>query len=427
VPGSRVAIGRPSISVPTSDPSSRASDRSAGRSPGRLGIYLDDVYWVFQQDGRDRLSTDRSFLLFICEVGEAFESLSIFGRALPAAEPADYVLPEEVGLVPLPHYSNLRQVFEVLRALGGTVTGFWRGLADVDRLWVFGPHPFAVLLVSLAALRRKQVVLGVRQDTVRLYQARLASRWSPGLIAARTVEGIYRLLSRRFRTTVQGTELAQRYGGDRPALLNMTESVVRREDVAGQPLERDYSGELELLTVGRFETEKNPLLLVRALAELDRERPGQLRLTWVGRGPLEDEVRRLAKSLGVAERIEFLSYVAFGPDLLALYRRAHAFIHVSFSEGVPKVLLEALACSTPIVATDVGGVRAALADGEAGLLVPPDDLEALVAATRRILDDAELRARLVTRGLELAEELTLEAQAEQVIRFIGAPRLPAPE
>jgi glycosyltransferase involved in cell wall biosynthesis len=427
VPGSRVAIGRPSISVPTSDPSSRASDRSAGRSPGRLGIYLDDVYWVFQQDGRDRLSTDRSFLLFICEVGEAFESLSIFGRALPAAEPADYVLPEEVGLVPLPHYSNLRQVFEVLRALGGTVTGFWRGLADVDRLWVFGPHPFAVLLVSLAALRRKQVVLGVRQDTVRLYQARLASRWSPGLIAARTVEGIYRLLSRRFRTTVQGTELAQRYGGDRPALLNMTESVVRREDVAGQPLERDYSGELELLTVGRFETEKNPLLLVRALAELDRERPGQLRLTWVGRGPLEDEVRRLAKSLGVAERIEFLSYVAFGPDLLALYRRAHAFIHVSFSEGVPKVLLEALACSTPIVATDVGGVRAALADGEAGLLVPPDDLEALVAATRRILDDAELRGRLVTRGLELAEELTLEAQAEQVIRFIGAPRLPAPE
>lgn len=403
------------------------SGRSVGSSPGRLGIYLDDVYWVFQQDGRDRLSTDRSFLLFVCEVGEAFESLSIFGRAVPAAEAADYVLPEDVGLVPLPHYSNLRQVFEVLRALGGTVTGFWRGLADVDRLWVFGPHPFAVLLVSLAALRRKQVVLGVRQDTVRLYQARLASRWSPGLIAARTVEGIYRLLSRRLRTTVQGTELAQRYGGDRPALLNMTESVVRREDVAGQLLERDYSGELELLTVGRFETEKNPLLLVRAIAELDRQRPGQLRLIWVGRGPLEDEVRRLARDLGVAERIELLSYVAFGPDLLALYRRAHAFIHVSFSEGVPKVLLEALACSTPIVATDVGGVRAALADGEAGLLVPPDDLEALVAATRRILDDAELRARLVTRGLELAQELTLEAQAEQVIRFIGAPTLPAPE
>jgi glycosyltransferase involved in cell wall biosynthesis len=207
----------------------------------------------------------------------------------------------------------------------------------------------------------------------------------------------------------------------------MNESVVRREDVATKPLERDYSGEVVLLTVGRFETEKNPLLLVKALAELERERPGRVRLTWVGRGPLEDEVRELAAELGVADRIEFLSYVAFGPELLDLYRRAHAFIHVSFSEGVPKVLLEALACSTPIVATDVGGVRVALAGGEAGLLVPPDDLEALVAATRQLLDDRELRHRLVSRGLELAHELTLEAQAEQVIRFIGAPALPAPE
>ena len=59
--------------------------------------------------------------------------------------------------------------------------------------------------------------------------------------------------------------------------------------------------------------------------------------------------------------------------------------------------------------------------------MPPDDLEALVAATRQILDDAELRRRLVMRGLELARELTLEAQAEQVVRFIAAPALPAPE
>jgi glycosyltransferase involved in cell wall biosynthesis len=397
------------------------------RFPGRLGIYLDDVYWVFSRDGRDRVSTDRSFLLFVYETGQAFESLSVFGRAVPSAEPADYVLPDDVRLLPLPHYSNLRQVTEVLRAAGGTLTGFWRGLAEVDRLWVFGPHPFAVLLVTLAVLRRKQVVLGVRQDTVRLYQARLSSRWSPALLAARGVEGAYRLLSRRLRTTVQGSELAERYGGERPGLLTMTESVVRADDVAPEPLERDYSGELVLLTVGRFETEKNPLLLVKALAELERERPGRVRLTWVGRGPLEDDVRALAAELGVAERIEFLSYVAFGPDLLELYRRAHAFIHVSFSEGVPKVLLEALACSTPIVATDVGGVRVALADGEAGLLVPSDDLEALVAATRQILDDAELRRRLVSRGLELARELTLEAQAEQVVRFIAAPALPASE
>jgi glycosyltransferase involved in cell wall biosynthesis len=414
----------PSTSVPTSDPSATAPQE--GHS-GRLGVYLDDVYWVFPDDGRERVSTDRSFLLFVYETGTAFESLSVFGRAVHSAEPADYVLPDDVRLLRLPHYSNLRQVLEVLRATGGTLTAFWRGLGELDRLWVFGPHPFAVVLVALAVVRRKQVVLGVRQDTVRLYQARLASRWSPALLAARAVEGAYRLFSRRLRTTVQGSELAERYGGARPGMLTMTESVVRAAEVVAEPIERDYSGEVVLLTVGRFETEKNPLLLVRAIAELERERPGVVRLTWVGRGPLEDEVRELAAELGVDDRIEFLSYVAFGPDLLDLYRRANAFVHVSLSEGVPKVLLEALASSTPIVATDVGGVRVALEDGAAGLLVPPDDLDALVSAIRRILDEPELRSRLVSEGLRLARELTLEAQVEQVVRFIAAPSLPAPE
>ena len=117
--------------------------------------------------------------------------------------------------------------------------------------------------------------------------------------------------------------------------------------------------------------------------------------------------------------------MAFGPDLLALYRRAHAFVHVSLSEGVPKVLLEAFACSTPIVATDVGGVRAALLDGEAGLLVPPNDLDALASAVLRLSDDATLRDGLVAKGLDLAHDLTLEAQADRVVGFMARSAAPA--
>jgi glycosyltransferase involved in cell wall biosynthesis len=400
-------------------PSPGPSEREQGRAPGRLGVYLDDVYWLVEREGETLISTDRSFLLFVCEVGEAFDSLLVFGRTIDAAEPSDYVLPSSVRLVRLPHYASLRDAPQVIRAVGGTVRSFWRGLGEVDRLWVFGPHPFGVLLAVLAGLRRKQVVLGVRQDTVRLYKARLPSRWSPSLLAARAVEGAYRLLARPMSTTVQGAELAERYGGQRANLLTMTESVVRREDVDLEPRERDYSGELELLTVGRFETEKNPLLLVEALGRLEREHPGRFRLTWVGRGPLEDDVRRRTAELGLEERIDFLSYVAFGPDLLALYRRAHAFVHVSLSEGVPKVILEAFACSTPIVATDVGGVRAALAGGRAGLLVPPDDLDELVAAITRLADEPDLREGLVAKGLELAQDLTLEAQADRVVGFIA--------
>jgi glycosyltransferase involved in cell wall biosynthesis len=111
--------------------------------------------------------------------------------------------------------------------------------------------------------------------------------------------------------------------------------------------------------------------------------------------------------------------VPFGDDLLELYRRAHAFVHVSWTEGVPKVLIEALASALPIVATDVGGVGELLEGGRAGMLVPPDDSAALVAAIERVANDGVFRKQLVMQGIERVRELTLEAQAQRVARFIA--------
>ena len=116
--------------------------------------------------------------------------------------------------------------------------------------------------------------------------------------------------------------------------------------------------------------------------------------------------------------IEFHGYVPFDQGLLDLYRRADIFVHVSLTEGMPKVLIEALASGTPIVGTDVGGVRRGMRDGAVALLVPPDDLGSLVQAVQRVAADAELREELVIAGLDLADELTLEAQADGVVRFI---------
>ncbi len=183
--------------------------------------------------------------------------------------------------------------------------------------------------------------------------------------------------------------------------------------------QRDWTGPVELLAVGRIDLEKNPLLLVEALARLQRERSDRYVLRLVGRGPLEDAVRRHAHRLGVDRRIVFGGYVPFGPALLQLYRRAHILVHVSLTEGVPQVLIESLACGTPVVATDVGGVRTALDAGRAGLLVPPSDVQGLVDAVNRLVDDGDLRDRLVARGLEIARAATLEAEADRVARFIA--------
>jgi glycosyltransferase involved in cell wall biosynthesis len=382
----------------------------------RLGIYVDDVYRV---DGRSRVSTDRAFLLFACEVGSRFEQLVLFGRAIVSPAPADYVLPPEVELVALPHYESLRRLTQVVRGAARTAIAMWRGLARVDTVWVFGPHPFALLLVTLAIVRRKKVILGVRQDTLAYFRARLPhSRWTPVLAPVLAFDAAYRLLARRLPTTTVGSAIARSYG-DRETVLPFTVSLVRQRDIVVAPDDKDYGGTVQLLTIGRLEPEKSPFVLLDALAGLERRFPGRYRLTWIGRGALEDAVAARCVELGIDPLVERRGYVPFGEELLQLYRAAHVFVHVSLTEGMPQVLVEALACGTPAVATDVGGVRELLADGGAGVLVEPGDAQALAAGVVRVVEDDRLRMELVGQGLELARGRTLEAEAERVARFLA--------
>jgi glycosyltransferase involved in cell wall biosynthesis len=402
------------------------SDRLGDGVRGRLGIYSDDVFRVEQTPAGRRITGDQAFLLFACAVGARFDGFELFGRALHNAPPAEHVLPSEAGLVELPHYESLRQPGQMLRAARGTVAAMWRGLSGVEAVWVLGPNPFGLVLVALALLRRKRVALGVRQQTVAYYRSRLPSRrWTPALPAIWAMDRVYRLLARRLPTMVVGAELARGYSGGGACVQPMTVTLVAASDVLGRPPERLWDGEVQLLAVGRIDREKNPLLLVEALARLDIAEPARYRLRVVGRGPLEDAMRQRALDLGVADRIEFCGYVPFGPALLDLYRRSHMLVHVALTEGVPQVLVEALACGTPIVATDVGGVRGALDSGRAGLLVPPSDLDALERAIRQLAGDAELRGRLVERGLELARGLTLEVEAARVAQFLQKAALAA--
>lgn len=390
----------------------------------RLGIYLDGDFSIVPVGGVEQVAVHPAdYALvgrFLLEVGSAFDALVLFGRAERRRELGEYVaLPPSVDFVALPYYATLTQLGAVAGATAGTVRDAWRGLERVDTIWVFGPHPFSLMLAALARMRGKVVVLGVRQDTLAYFRARLpSSRWAPAMLPVHALDRSWRRLARHWKTVVIGPKIAERYGRRAELLPLISDSIVPAAEIASGPAAHDWSNELELLTVGRIDPEKNPLLVVEVLAELNRTEPGRYRLVWVGDGPLATQVRARAEQLGVMDRLELRGWVPFGPELVSLYRRAHLFVHVSLTEGMPRVITEALAFAVPIVATDVGGVRAALDDGAAGLLVPPRDVAALVSAVQALAGDAKLRERLVVRGLELARERTLETQAALVARFI---------
>jgi glycosyltransferase involved in cell wall biosynthesis len=117
-------------------------------------------------------------------------------------------------------------------------------------------------------------------------------------------------------------------------------------------------------------------------------------LAIAGEGELRGDLERLAKETGVDDRVRFLG---LRPDARALMGAADAVVMPSHWEGLPLSALEALASGTPLVATDVRGLRELVADEQNALLVP-EDPHALADALRRVLDDPDLAARLAAAG-----------------------------
>jgi glycosyltransferase involved in cell wall biosynthesis len=104
--------------------------------------------------------------------------------------------------------------------------------------------------------------------------------------------------------------------------------------------------------------------------------------------------------------------------MLRRYRNAHFLLHPSRTEGLPQVMVEAAAAGLPIVATDVGGVGAAL--GDAVRLVASEDVEAAARALRSLAEDRDSRERMVARGLEYARGHTLDTEVDRVVAFFAS-------
>jgi glycosyltransferase involved in cell wall biosynthesis len=378
----------------------------------RLAVYTDYVYR--RADGA--VYAERAFALFLAGLRPHVDRLVIVGRLDPRSGASHYRLPDDVEFVPLPHYSSLVDVRASVPAMARSLGRFWRVLRDVDTVWLLGPYALSVLFAVLAALRGRRVALGVRQDTPRYARTRHPDRrWVHR--AADLLDWAYRTIARRAPVVVVGPELAQHYSGA-PRVLPITVSLVREEQIGSEADAgaRSYDGDLVALSVGRLEQEKNPLLLADVLARL-RERDARWRLVVVGEGPLEHTLGERLREHGLEAAADLRGYVPIDAGLSELYRTSHALLHVSWTEGLPQVLFEAFAAGLPVVATDVGGVAAAV-DG-AALLVPPGDPERPAEELARIAADAELRRRLVGAGLERVREHTLEAECRRVAEFLA--------
>jgi glycosyltransferase involved in cell wall biosynthesis len=156
------------------------------------------------------------------------------------------------------------------------------------------------------------------------------------------------------------------------------------------------SGRLRVLSVGRLIALKGHAILIEAVANL-RSGGREVEATLVGDGPARAALEALAQSRGVADLVHFAGSV--GQDHIRDYfTNADAFCLASFAEGVPVVLMEAMAMELPVITTRIMGIPELVEDGVSGLLMPPGRAETLGALLSTLAEDAALRKRLGRAG-----------------------------
>lgn len=243
------------------------------------------------------------------------------------------------------------------------------------------------------------------RESARYYgQVDLAARQADHIIAVSnsTKRDTIRLLG------VPESKITVIYEAAHPLFTPLADDVAREFVRARYDLPAEF-----ILFVGTIEPRKNLPTLLRAF-KLLRERyksPAVLAIAG-NRGWLIEEVDRVIAELQLGDTVRFLGGVR-NEELVYLYNAASVFVLPSFYEGFGLPPLEAMACGTPVIVSNVSSLPEVVSD--AGLLIAPDDVEGLAVAMVRVLSDSALRDELRAKGLKRAQTFSWERAARETL------------
>jgi glycosyltransferase involved in cell wall biosynthesis len=383
-----------------------------------LGILYHMPFW--QAADGTLWESEGSFARYVDSLAPYFDevvlSVPVFDR--PQAN-GSRVRATNVRLAPLPYFPGPRQFYPMLPRMYGRLKS-WVGQCDVIHLRV--PTPAAIFAFRAAMAARKPVFLLVVGD----YEALLPHLPYRGIkkVLFRAYvsfeEWALRHMTSRVLTFTNGASLWRKHQHDGGRVIETKTTTLSRDDI-GTRTDVAQSGRVRALTVSRIDPRKGLRALPAAVAMLAREGI-DISLDVIGPtiGLIGDDeraaIRREADSLGVAERVSLPGAVPLD-RLMSQYRDYDVFIlPTQPGEGIPRVLLEAMANGLPIVTTDVSGITSLITNEVNGLLIADASADAVAAAVRRLVREPELRRQLIQGGYTTARKHTLEQQADEMMR-----------
>lgn len=205
-------------------------------------------------------------------------------------------------------------------------------------------------------------------------------------------------------------------------MIETKTTTLSRDDI-GTRADVTAAGRIRALTVSRIDPRKGLRTLPGAVAQLAADGI-DLSLDIVGPtigliGDNErDAIRREADARGVGDRVQLVGPVPLD-RLMGMYRDYDFFVlPTQPGEGIPRVLLEAMANGLPIVTTDVSGIASLIADGDNGLLIAGGSSGLIAGAIGRLVRDGELRRHVIQGGYATARKHTLEQQAADMMQVV---------
>jgi glycosyltransferase involved in cell wall biosynthesis len=369
----------------------------------RLGLYHGPLY-----RGKSGYETYGPFAGYVAEFARHCEHVVVFAPV--TTRDTGYrgvrITAPNVRVAELPDFCTHVQATRHLPSIYRT---FRREIDDLDVINCRNTAPYGYLLYYLGRPRGIGFFYDFTSEPRELIRSgpRYSGWYGWFARAAYGVDfWIQKRIMRRTFSFVRGKGPCDRLRHVTDRLYPLISTTLEREDLH-ERTDHALHKPVRLLYVGYLKHMKGLLDVIDALALL-RDEGEDVELHLVGAGPEEEALRTRAARCSLTDRVHFHGYVVMGPDLNQHYHQADVFVFASVSEGSPRVVLEAMAHSLPVVSTPVGSVPELLANGERGLLVPCSDPRAVARAVSRLIHDDAMRVRYAKAGHAFAKYITVD-------------------
>jgi phosphatidylinositol alpha-1,6-mannosyltransferase len=392
-----------------------------------LGILYHMPFW---RDAEGRLwETEGSFARYVDSLAPYFDEVVLSVPVFETPQAAgSRVRSANVRLAPLPYFPGPRQFYPKLPVMQRLLRR-WVEQCDIVHLRV--PSPAAIFAFRIARRLQKPIFLLVVGD----YEALLPHLPYRGLkkrLFAWYVafeERALRRMTTQALTFANGAALREKHEAQGATVFETKTTTLKASDVASRP-DTCLSPRVRLLTVSRIDPRKGLRVLPAAMAELVS---AGLDVSIDIIGPTigligDDEKAAIAEDarrLGVADRVHLPGPIALD-QLITAYRDYDLFVLPTRpGEGVPRVLLEAMANGLPVITTRVSGISSLVSHGQNGIVLDESSSGAVARAVRMVIDQAPLRREIIQGGYQTARAHTLERQAAEIMRVVSEQlRLP---